>query len=91
MLKPFYGLLPISFGQISPLKKSAGAKCVFLKSFFYNKRERERERESEFMRGLRLEILMWVFYHFLKKNVKRFLILKQQTIFWYNSANGILQ
>jgi hypothetical protein len=37
-----------SFGQISPLKKGVGGKDVFLKSFFYYKRE----RESEFTREI---------------------------------------
>jgi len=41
------GELTTSFGQIYPLKKGVGEKCVILKSFFYKKRERERERERE--------------------------------------------
>jgi hypothetical protein len=33
----------LSFGQIYPVIEGAGEKCVFLKSFFYSKRERERD------------------------------------------------
>jgi len=52
----------ILLGQISPLKKDAGVKCVDLTSFFY-KEEREREREIEFtIRGVKS--LIGLFCHF---------------------------